>query len=70
MVNAQDTSLNVQAAIKNLATNAVFYFVIPVDLDALFQSGASLDVNSYASTWKSMDESTEVSIVIKGERRH
>lgn len=65
MVNAQDTSLSVQAAIKNLATNAVFYFVIPVDLDALFQSGASLDVNSYASTWKSLDESSEVSIVIK-----
>jgi hypothetical protein len=33
MINAQDTTLIVQAAIKNLSTNGVFYFGIPVAME-------------------------------------
>jgi hypothetical protein len=35
MINAQDTTLIVQAAIKNLSTNGVFYFGIPVAMEVL-----------------------------------
>lgn len=33
MINPQDNTLIVQAAIKNLATNGVFYFGIPVAME-------------------------------------
>ena len=33
MINPQDNTLVVQAAIKNLATNGVFYFGIPVAME-------------------------------------
>jgi hypothetical protein len=65
-VNPQDTSSQIQAAMKNLATNSVFYFVIPVEFESLFASGSALDVNSFASSWKSLDESAETSVVLKG----
>ena len=36
MLNPQDTTAAVQAAIKNMATNEVFYFAIPVAIEAVF----------------------------------
>ena len=33
MINPQDTSLIVQTAIKNMTTNGVFYFGIPVSME-------------------------------------
>ena len=36
MINPQDTTAVVQAAIKNMTTNEVFYFTIPVAIEAVF----------------------------------
>lgn len=33
MINPQDATLTVQAAIKNMSTNGVFYFGIPVAME-------------------------------------
>ena len=49
-----------------MANNTVFYFVIPVDFEALLQSSAQVDVNTFAGQWKTLDESSETSVVIKG----
>ncbi len=65
MINPADTSLQLQAAVKNVTANVVFYFVIPFDFDAVLTSN-SIDVNGFASAWKSLDESNEASVVIKG----
>lgn len=35
-------------------------------MEALFVAGTAIDVNSFAAQWKSMDETAEVSVVIKG----
>lgn len=51
---------------KNLSTNTVFYFVIPIDFETLLVSGAVMDVPGFAAAWKGLDETTEVSVVIKG----
>jgi hypothetical protein len=67
MVNPQDVSLAVQAAIKNMATQAVFYFTIPVNLEALFARPAAMDIAAFGTAWKSMDESHEASIVVNGK---
>lgn len=65
MVNPADTAMTLQAAIKNMATNSVFYFVVPVELDAVFSAGSAMDVTAFASAWKSMDEAAEAAVVIK-----
>jgi hypothetical protein len=65
MINPADASLQLQAAVKNVTANVVFYFVIPFDFDAVLTSN-SIDVNGFASAWKSLDESNEASVVIKG----
>jgi AP-1 complex subunit beta-1 len=65
MVNPADTAMTLQAAIKNITTNSVFYFVVPIEMDAVFSSGSAMDVTAFATTWKSMDESAETSVVIK-----
>lgn len=69
LVNAQDSSLQIQAAVKNMATNAVFYFAFTADVETLFTSSPSPDVSTFANQWKSSDESQEASIVIKGKSR-
>lgn len=63
LLNAADTSLSLQAAIKNLATNAVFYFAIPIAMECLFQN-VPMEVSALAGAWKSIDESLEVSQVV------
>lgn len=64
MVNPQDVNLNLQAAIKNVATGAVFYFVIPIALEALFVSGATMDTPALVNSWKGMNESLESSMLV------
>jgi hypothetical protein len=66
MLNPQDVSLNIQTAIKNMATEAVFYFTIPVAMEVLFVSGGgnNMDVNAFATSWKGMDESLACSVVV------
>ncbi len=56
-----------QAAVKNIATNAVFYFSIPVALEALMAPGIVMDVNALAAAWRSIDDSLEASQVVNGE---
>ncbi len=65
-VNSQDGPLQLQAAMKNMSTNAVFYFVIPLDVSILLQD-SPVDVPTFASQWKSLDESYDVHKVVKGE---
>jgi hypothetical protein len=66
-VNPQESTLSIQAAIKNLATNSVFYFTIPVALECLFAPGSSMDLNSFVAAWKGVDESQEASAVVNGK---
>jgi hypothetical protein len=65
-INPQDSTFQLQAAVKNMATNAVFYFVVPLDATVLLQKG-NPDVGAFANEWKALDESHEVSKLIKGE---
>lgn len=68
LLNAQDASANLQAAIKNLTTNSVFYFTVPIAVEALLVAGGGMDVNALVSTWKSIDDSLEVSAVVSDLR--
>ena len=65
-VNPADSSLNLQVAMKNLSTNAVFYFGIPYTIDILFVPAPIPDVQSYVQLWKGFDESLEVSVLVNG----
>lgn len=67
MYNPNDASGSVQAAIKNLANNTVFYFVIPVNIEVCFASNApAMEVQALATAWKG-SESTEVSTLVNGK---
>jgi hypothetical protein len=66
MYNPQDASGVIQAAIKNLASNNVFYFSIPVSLEVVFAAGATMDVAALATAWKSIEESQEASVLVNG----
>jgi hypothetical protein len=66
-LNPTDTSLNLQAAIKNLATNAVFYFIVPIELEAIVVPSSPIDIQSFVNTWKSYDDSLEVSGLVNGK---
>lgn len=66
MVNPAETSLAVQAAVKNTATNAVFFFSIPVAMEALMVPGIVMEVQALAAAWRSIDDSQEVSQVVNG----
>lgn len=65
--NIADTTLNLQAAIKNMHTNAVFYFLIPNTFDALLVSSSPPDITAFVASWKSIEDSLEVSMLINGE---
>ena len=58
--------MNLQAAMKNLHSNAVFYFLIPNTLDTLLIPSAPLEITSLVATWKSIEESQEVSALVSG----
>lgn len=64
--NPQDATLNLQAAMKNLQTNAVFYFLIPNVLQNLFVPSHPLDIANLVNTWKGYDDSLEVSVLANG----
>lgn len=64
MYNPQDTTGAVQAAIKNMATNAVFYFSVPIAMECCFTASPAMDVQSLVGAWKGMDESMEVSALV------
>jgi hypothetical protein len=64
MHNPADTSGGIQAAIKNAATGTVFYFTLPIALEACLAPGGPMEVGALAAGWKSMDESMEVSALV------
>jgi AP-1 complex subunit beta-1 len=65
MVNPSSPQpLQLQAAIKNVATGHVFYFMAPFQLDALFAADGAMDVNSLVAAWRSIDESLEATQVV------
>jgi len=64
MYNPQDTTGGVQAAIKNLASNTVFYFTIPISMEVCFTPGPAMDTNALVEAWKKIDESLEVSALV------
>ena len=59
-----EAGATVQAAIKNMASNDVCYFHIPVQTEALFQPGAGIDAPTFAGQWKSMGEANEASTIV------
>jgi hypothetical protein len=66
MVNAAENTLTVQAAMKNTTSGSVFYFSIPVALEALMMPGIVMDVQALAAAWRSIDDSLEASQVVNG----
>jgi AP-1 complex subunit beta-1 len=67
MLSTTEPSAVIQAAIKNITTSAVFYFAIPVTLEALFApGGAPMPVQDLVQLWKSIDETQEASAVVNG----
>jgi hypothetical protein len=66
MINSTDASTQIQMAMKNVSANFIFYFSLSVEFELLLADDVLTDVNAYASAWKSMNESLESSVVIKG----
>lgn len=65
MVNPSSPQpLQLQAAIKNIATNHVFYFMVPFQLEAVFTADGAMDVNSLVAAWRAIDESLEATQVV------
>jgi hypothetical protein len=67
MLNPENPNLVLQVAVKNLTTNAVLYFAVPVAMDTLFAPSAPMEVQALVSAWKSIEDALEVSVIINGE---
>jgi len=65
VAQGQPPSLQLQVAIKNMGTQAVFYFAIPINMEALFASSGQIDKSNFINAWKAIDDSLEVSSVIQ-----
>ncbi|GMI02618.1 hypothetical protein TrVE_jg13802 [Triparma verrucosa] len=50
----------VQAAIKNLSNNSVFYFAANFTLESIFSPDGALDRTAFINTWKGIDDTKEV----------
>ena len=57
VAQGQPPNLQLQTAIKNLATGGVFYFTIPINFEALFAASGQIDRGSFIGVWKSIDDS-------------
>ena len=66
MLTTDNPNLLLQVAVKNIATNAVLYFTVPVAMDTLFAPSPAMEVQALVNAWKSIDDTMEVSIVING----
>lgn len=66
MINSSESSAQIQMAMKNVSANLIFYFSLSVEFELLLVDDAVTDVNAYASAWKSMSETLESSVVLKG----
>ena len=56
----QPASPQVQVAIKNMATNGVFYFAANFNFEALFTPDGALDRSAFIEAWKSIDDRKEL----------
>jgi AP-1 complex subunit beta-1 len=56
----QPASPQVQVAIKNMATNGVFYFAANFNFEALFTPDGALDRSTFIEAWKSIDDRKEL----------
>jgi AP-1 complex subunit beta-1 len=69
MMNPQDGTMNIQSAMKNTATNGVFYFVLPFKMEVLYKTGGYTgDVKSFGGKWQSAEYggANEVSDLVSG----
>lgn len=62
--NPQDASLTLQTAMKNMVTGSVFYFMIPIPMNSMLDPSPQMELAALGSTWKSVDESLEVSVIV------
>ena len=67
MLNPENPNLLLQVAIKNMATNAVLYFTVPVAMDTLMAPAPAMEVQALVNAWKGIDDSLEVSVLINGK---
>ena len=58
--SSQPASPQVQVAIKNMATNGVFYFAANFNFEALFTPDGALDRSAFIEAWKSIDDRKEL----------
>lgn len=54
-------NLLLQTAVKNMASGFVFYFTLPVSLEALYAPSGQIDRTNFTPAWRSIDDSLELS---------
>lgn len=64
MLNSAETNLNLQVAIKNTTTGAVFYFTAPIGMEYLMGANPAMEIQNLITTWRSIDEGLEASVVV------
>jgi len=58
-VPAMGAGVNVQIAVKNADSGAVFYLAAPCPLDAVFAADATVDRSAFIARWKAIDDANE-----------
>jgi len=64
MVRRGAPSLDIQAALKNMATQSVVYFTLKLDLSAIF-APRPMDRDTFISTWKQIPDTSELSSMVQ-----
>ena len=55
-VNAAESAASVKVAIKNVATNAVFFFDMPLSLAGVSSPAAPMETQAMVAAWKAVDD--------------
>mmetsp|Transcript_9414 Transcript_9414/g.27659 ORF Transcript_9414/g.27659 Transcript_9414/m.27659 type:complete len:889 (-) Transcript_9414:293-2959(-) len=63
MVRRATPTLDIQAALKNMASNAVVYFTLKLDLSAIF-APRPMDRDTFIATWKKIPDTAETSAMV------
>jgi hypothetical protein len=64
MLNAGEVSPVVQVAVKNMTNGSVFYFSLPVMIEAIMTPGVVMEIGALANAWKSIAENLEATEVV------
>jgi AP-1 complex subunit beta-1 len=64
VAQGQPPTLTLQTAVKNMTTQGVFYFPLPINLEALFAATGQVSRDQFIPAWKSIDDSLEVSSMV------